>query len=537
MTDSAQPHVSLDDITAAARLAALTFTDAERDLMLEAVQHKAAQYEAGRGIPLPNSAPPAFVFSPLVEGMSLDLTRRPAQPSVTEAEPPPANLEDAAFAPVTTLSYWLRTRQVTSSALTEMYLARLKRYGPLLECVVTLTEDRAIAQARQADEEITAGRYRGPLHGVPWGCKDLLSVAGYPTTWGAPPYREQTFAADAAVVDRLDEAGAVLLAKLTVGSLAWGDIWFGGMTRNPWNRQEGANGSSAGSAAATAAGLVGFAIGTETLGSIVSPSTRCGVTGLRPTFGRVSRHGVMALAWTMDKIGPMCRTVEDCALVFDAIYGPDGRDVSVVDAGFVWEPAVRISDQRVGYVAEAFSHDYPARANDERTLDTLRGLGVQLVPIELPDFPVSAMSNTILMTEAAAAFDELTRSDRDDLLVRQGKDGWPNKFRAARLVPAVEYIQAQRLRTQLMQAMAEVVRDLDVYVAPSFYTFNQDGRNNLQITNLTGHPAVIVPNGFTDAGAPTSITFTGRLYQEARLLAAAKAFQDATDYHRQYPAL
>jgi Asp-tRNA(Asn)/Glu-tRNA(Gln) amidotransferase A subunit family amidase len=433
-----------------------------------------------------------------------------------------------AFASVTSLARLIQSRQVSSVELTELYLRRLERYDPALRCVVTMTGDLALEQARAVDAEIIAGRYRGPLHGIPWGAKDLLATRGIRTTWGAAPYADQVPDYDATVVERLRDAGAVLLAKLTLGELAWGDVWFGGQTKNPWNIDEGSSGSSAGSAAATAAGLVGFAIGSETWGSIVSPSTRCRVTGLRPTFGRVSRHGAMALSWSMDKLGPICRSAEDCALVFAAIYGPDGNDTTVVDAPFNWRPNIRVHGMRIGYLKRTSDEGHEHQANDQQVLDTLRQLGAKLVPIELPDYPIEAMS-FILSAEAAAAFDELTRSGRDDLLARQEQQAWPNALRQARLIPAVEYIQANRLRTLAMRAMDALVREVDLYV--SF------GATDLLLTNLTGHPAVVVPTGVTAAGAPTSITFGGRLYDEATLLAVAKAYQDATGLHLQRPPL
>jgi Asp-tRNA(Asn)/Glu-tRNA(Gln) amidotransferase A subunit family amidase len=341
---------------------------------------------------------------------------------------------------------------------------------------------------------------------------------------------------DATVVQRLEEAGAVLVAKLTLGALAWGDVWFGGRTNNPWNLEQGSSGSSAGPAAATAAGLVGFSIGSETWGSIVSPATRCGATGLRPTFGRVSRHGAMALSWTMDKLGPICRSVEDCALVLEAIYGPDGKDATVVEAPFHWNAELDIRTLRVGYVKSLFEEelaeddDAEMRANDLATLDALRDLGIALIPIELPNLPVDALS-LILSAEAAAAFDELTRSGQDDLLVRQIEDAWPNVLRQARFIPAVEYIQANRIRTLVMSRMAEILREIDVYVAPSF------GGNNLLLTNLTGHPSVVLPNGFREDGTPTSISFMGRLFGEDKLLALAKVYQDATSFHLKHPPI
>ena len=415
-----------------------------------------------------------------------------------------------------------------------MYLGRLEKYGPKLECVITLTEELALEQARRADEEIAAGKYRGPLHGIPWGAKDLLAVKGYKTTWGATPYKDQVIEEDAAVVKRLEEAGAILVAKLTLGALAWGNVWYGGQTRTPWDYEQGSGGSSAGSGATTAAGLVGFAIGTETWGSIVSPSSACGVSGLRPTFGRVSRDGAMVLSWSMDKIGPMCRSVEDCAIVFDAIYGPDGKDLSVIDAPFNWDAGLDIKTLRIGYLEKAFEEEREDqeewKAIDKVTMEKLRAMGLNLVPIELPDLPINAL-NFILDAEAAAAFDALTRSNRDDLLVRQIKNAWPNAFRKARLVPAVEYIQANRVRTMLMHAMAEILSEIDVYVAPSHVG------DNLLLTNLTGHPCVVLPNGFRKDGTPTSISFMGTLFGEAETLAVARAYQDATGFHEKHPTL
>jgi Asp-tRNA(Asn)/Glu-tRNA(Gln) amidotransferase A subunit family amidase len=412
-----------------------------------------------------------------------------------------------------------------------MYLQRLKRFGPALECVVTLTEELALAQAKQADEEIAGGHYRGPLHGVPWGAKDLLATKDIPTTWGAVPFKDQIIDTDATVVTRLRNDGAVLVAKLTLGALAWGDVWFGGQTKSPWNLEEGSSGSSAGSASAVAAGLVGFAIGTETHGSIISPCHQCGVTGLRPTFGRVSRHGAMALSWSMDKIGPIGRTVEDCALVFNAIHGADGLDGSAVTRPFHWEPDVDLASLRIGYVKSAFEEERDGKVCDDDTLELLRSLDVDLVPIELPEHPIEALS-FILAAEAAAAFDELTRTDGDDLLVRQVKDAWPNVFRQARLIPAVEYIQANRIRTLAMREMAQLMQEVDLYVSPSY------GGNNLLLTNLTGHPAVVVPNGFSADGGPvSSITFMGKLFDEALVLAVAKAYQDKTDFHQRHPEM
>jgi Asp-tRNA(Asn)/Glu-tRNA(Gln) amidotransferase A subunit family amidase len=411
-----------------------------------------------------------------------------------------------------------------------MYLNRLKKYGPGLHCVVTLTENLALEQARRADREIAEGKYRGPLHGIPYGAKDLLATKGITTTWGSVPYRSQVPGDDATVIKRLADAGAVLVAKLSMGELAWGDVWFGGMTRNPWDTTKGSSGSSAGSASATSAGLVGFSIGTETWGSIVSPSTVCGTTGLRPTYGRVSRKGAMALSWSMDKIGPICRSVEDCAIVFHAIEGADSLDQSLIDAPFVYDGNVDIGALRIGYIASAFDSVKDNRANNDTVFAVLKSLGAKLVPVELPHYPTEDIS-FILNAEAGAAFDELTRSGRDDQMVRQIKNAWPNVFRVARFIPAVEYIQANRIRWKIIQDMARMMDQVDVYVAPAF-----EGDNSL-LTNLTGHPCVVLPNGFTKKGTPTSITFMGQLFDEGRLLAVAKKFQDATSWHLKHPPL
>lgn len=517
-------------IAAAESLIGLSFNDAKRDSMLGDLKENLDNFQKLRTLALANSVPPALQFNPVPAGMKFDARRRPQVWSAPAKLAVPANLEALAFASVGELAELIRTRRVTSMQLTQMYLGRLKKYGPKLECVITLTEALALEQARRADAEIAAGNYRGPLHGIPYGAKDLLATKGYKTTWGSVPYKDQMIDADATVIQRLEAAGAVLVAKLTLGELAWGDVWFGGKTRNPWNLEQGSSGSSAGSAAATSAGLVAFAIGTETWGSIVSPSTRCGVTGLRPTYGRVSRAGAMALSWSMDKIGPICRTVEDCALVFNAIIGPDGIDQTVVDLPFNYNAKTTARQLRVGYYQSAFEKDTTNKANNEAVLVKLREAGANLIPIELPDYPVNDMS-FLLGVEAAAAFDDLTRSGQDDLLVRQIRNAWPNVFRSSRFVPAVEYIQANRARYLVIQAMEKVMANIDVYVTPSF------GGSNLLLTNLTGHPCVVVPNGFDKKGSPTSISFVGRLYGEAATLALAKIYQEATDFHRKHPPL
>jgi Asp-tRNA(Asn)/Glu-tRNA(Gln) amidotransferase A subunit family amidase len=484
-------------------------------------------YDSIRAVPLANADPPALFFEPLPPLAPIPNRR------ARFARPPkhlqrPANLEAVAFWPVTDLAVLLHTRQVTSVELTRMFLDRLRRFDPQLHAVVTLTDSLALEQARRADREIAAGHYRGPLHGVPYGVKDLYAVPGYPTTWGAAPFRDQRIDGTATAVRRLEQAGAVLVAKLTSGALAMGDFWFGGQTRNPWNTSEGSSGSSAGPAAAVSAGLVPFALGTETLGSIVSPSTRTGVTGLRPSFGRVSRAGVMALSWSMDKAGPLCRNAEDCAVILDAIRGGDPVDPSAVDVPFPYDARRQVSRLRIGYLRSAFETDHRGADLDRQVLEVLRGLGAQLVPIDLPARPAQAL-RIILSAEAAAAFDDLTRSERDSLLVRQDAGAWPNQFRSARFIPAVEYLQANRVRRLLQRDMQQLLSAVDVYVSPAF------AGGNLLVTNLTGHPCVAVPDGFLENGDPASITFCGRMYGEAEALEVARAYQRATPWDKRHP--
>lgn len=521
--------ITVGKITDAEALYDLSFSGSDHDLMLDDLKDLKKNYQAVRKIAIKNSIPPAVQLNPIPLGFKFESERKAPVFSKNKDIKLPADINDLAYYSVGDLSELIRTRKITSTDLTKMYLSRLKKYDPKLKCVITLTEDMALRQAKKADEEIAAGKYRGPLHGIPYGAKDLLSVKGYKTTWGSVPFKDQVMDEDATVIKKLEEAGAVLVAKTSVGELAWGDVWFGGMTRNPWNLKEGSSGSSAGSASATSAGLVAFSIGTETWGSIVSPSTRCGVTGLRPTFGRVSRSGVMALSWTMDKIGPICRKVEDCAIVFNAIIGSDGID-QIYDLPFNYDPNIEPKKIRIGYLKKEFSSNYPSKKYDAATLEKLKSLGFQLVPMALPDIPVEDLS-FILSAEAGAAFDEITRNRRVDEMVRQQRDAWPNVFRFSRFIPAVEYIQANRLRYLIIQDMEKRLKDVDLYISPSF------AGNNLLLTNLTGHPSVVLPNGFDDRGDPVSITFVGKLFGEAKLLAAAKAYQDATDFHMKHPPL
>jgi Asp-tRNA(Asn)/Glu-tRNA(Gln) amidotransferase A subunit family amidase len=537
-TAPARPAITKATLQAALELLGLSYSDAELDLLLQVRGQQGndftgrgdrrGSYDAIRRIPLANSVPPALQFVPLPPATPPE--NRPARLT----SPPrdvrrPANLEEVAYWPISRLAALLRGRHVTSVELTQMYLDRLRRFDPQLRAVVTLTDSLALAAARRADAEIRAGRYRGLLHGVPYGVKDLFAVPGHPTTWGAEPYREQVLAETATVVRKLDAAGAVLVAKLSTGALAMGDVWFAGQTRNPWNLEQGSSGSSAGVAAAVSAGLVPFAIGTETLGSIVSPATRVGVTGLRPSYGRVSRHGGMALAWSMDKPGPLCRTADDCAIVFDAIRGFDPADPGSVGGPFPYDATRRLAGRRIGYLKSAFDQERPNVAFDREVLDVLRTHGAELVPIELPDRPANAL-RIVLSAEAAAAFDELTRSDRDSLLSRQDAGAWPNQFRSARFIPAVEYIQANRVRRLLQEDMERVLAAVDVYVSPAF------AGGNLLVTNLTGHPCVAVPHGFLENGSPVSITFCGRMYGEAAVLEVARSYQEATPWDERHPA-
>ena len=536
-TDSTgRPAITRATLQAALDLMGLSYSDSELVLLLRPRGQfgneftgrgdRRNAYDSIRAVALDNADVPAVFFQPLPPAVPV-LDRPPRFADRPRQIKRPANLEDVAFWPVTDLAELLRTRAVTSVELTTMYLGRLRRFDPQLHAVVTLTDSLALAQARAADREIAAGHYRGILHGIPYGVKDLYAVPGYPTTWGAAPFRAQVINTTATAVRRLEQAGAVLVAKLSSGALAMGDVWYGGRTRNPWNLAEGSSGSSAGPAAAVSAGLVPFALGTETLGSIVSPSTRTGVTGLRPSFGRVSRAGVMALAWSMDKAGPLCRNAEDCAVVFDAIRGVDPADPSAVNVPFPYDARVRLSSLRIGYIKSAFDANHRGDTLDRAVLEVLRSQGAQLIPIELPKRPAQAL-RIILSAEAAASFDDLTRSGRDSLLTEQGPGAWPNQFRSARFIPAVEYLAASRVRRLLQQDMQTLLKDIDVYVSPAF------SGSNLLVTNLTGHPCVAVPDGFLD-NDPASITFCGRMYGEAEALEVARAYQEATPWDEKHP--
>jgi Asp-tRNA(Asn)/Glu-tRNA(Gln) amidotransferase A subunit family amidase len=543
-----QASVTAAMIKEAAAIAGLEFSDQEIASMVQAVNLDHGRYAVVRAAAIPNDVAPPFYFSPLVPGMVIEPVTGPSRFSPPGSLPRPANLEDAAFWSVQDLAGLLQSRAVTSEELTRMYLGRLHRLNEKLNCVVTFLDEPALEQARKADVEIAAGHYRGPLHGMPWGAKDIIAVKDHKTTWGSGAYQEQTFDQDATVVELLRDAGAVLLAKLTTGELAGGDVWFGGRTNNPWKLDQGASGSSAGPGAAAAAGAVPFAIGTETSGSILGPSARCGATGLRPTFGRVSRRGVMALSWTQDRLGPICRYVEDCAIVMAAIARPDGHDLAVTDRPFHWDVTRDFRKLRVGFFADAFADTDRNPAwikNDQTTLADLREMGFELIPLTVPDFP--ALDALNLSVESATFFDELLRSGRHELLTVKTK---ADRYRTARMIPAVEYLQSQRLRAMMMAALASATAAVDVYVAPyssGFVTSRPPAgapqpppnvtQQHTQMANLACYPAVALPNGFTPDGTPSSITFYARPYGEAALLTLAKAYQNATGYHLQQPTL
>jgi len=552
----------------AEKIFGVDFTEAEEQAAAAGVGRNLTSFEQLRQVNIPLDTEPAITFHPYLPGKKPHGPATPGAKIKVTLTPPAArssSIDDLAFLPITSLAPLLQRRDVSSTELTKMFLDRLKKYGPKLNCVVTLTEDLALTQAAQADREIKAGKYRGPLHGIPWGAKDLFATKGIPTTWGAGPFQNQVFDYDATVVERLAAAGAVLVAKLSMGALAQGDQWFKGRTNNPWNLERGSSGSSAGPGSATAGGLVVFGIGTETRGSIISPSAENGVTGLRPTYGRISRHGAMALSWTMDKIGPMCRSVEDCAVVFNAIYGPDGRDETTADAAFVWNPDVPLSKLKIAYVKNEFDPPPPGagregagapagapggaaggrgrgglspeeqqRLREARlrvfndVLDVYRKAGANPEPVEIPSNITSIANNIgfILTTEGAAAFDDLIRSkDASDPTLNT----WPNQFRTHRFVPAVEYIRAQRARTLLIREMEKFMSQYDVFLSPT-------NSATLGVTNLTGHPAISLKAGFID-NRPVELMVTGRLYDEATILRVALAYERGTEWHKKNPTL
>ena len=540
-----QPNTT-DQIKGAEHILGLDYSDAERETIASSIDEQLETIKALRGLGHPNDLPPAQIFDPRLKGK----TYAPQDNKITlkSATIPalPTNAEDIAFAPLTKLSYWIKTKQISSLDLTKLYLERIEKHGAKLECFVTVTKDLALEQAVQADRDITSGNYKGALHGIPYGVKDLMDTDGIATTWGATPYKDRVATTDAHIVTKLREAGAVLIGKTTCGAVAWGDVWFDGTTRNPWNTLEGSSGSSAGSASATGAGLVGFAIGTETLGSIVSPSNRCGTTGLRPTFGRVGRSGTMALCWSLDKIGPICRSVEDTSLVLGALNGADDNDPANIDHGFEYNGNIDPKSISLGYDVAAFN-DEEATELDRTTLEKVKAMGFNMVEINLPEVNTEPLIMQ-LSVEAAAAFAELTLSDRDDELRWAEKYSWPHVWRQARLVSAVDLIQVDRLRRTLMVKMADVFNGVDAIIGPNF------SKGMLRITNYTGHPQLcmragfeernvrqayegeIVPEGTVDI-LPHNISLWSPLFKEANIIALGRAIEEGLGVVGERPSL
>jgi Asp-tRNA(Asn)/Glu-tRNA(Gln) amidotransferase A subunit family amidase len=523
--------ITRTDIQTAGKLFSINFTAAEIDSMYVTILQRNAQYKRRYNLKLDNSVPMSLWQSPVLPGMQFETVQKQVKWDLPKNVSLPSNKNDLAFYSVLQLASLIKNKKISSVELTQFFLNRIKKWGDTLQCVISITEDIAMQQARAADAEIAAGNYRGPLHGIPYGLKDLFAVKGTKTTWGASVYKDQVIDEDAYVYTKLKEAGAVLVAKFTLGALAQGDWWFGGRTKNPWNQNFGSSGSSAGSASATVAGLVPFAIGTETLGSIVSPSHTNGATGLRPTFGAVSRSGGMTLCWSLDKTGPICRSAEDAAVVFYYIKGTDGKDPGAVNMPFNYSAKTDIKKLRIGYAKNFFDRIKDTSANEWKVLKAFEQMGVQLIPVNFPDstaYPYDIVGIT-LAAESAAAFDELTRTNLDDQLTRQNRNDWPNYFRAARFIPAVEYVNAQRHRYLLMKKMQEFFTTVDVVITPTY------AGSQLAITNLTGHPALCMPTGFSRQGLPTSITLLGNLYGEANLLSVGKALQQNTGWDDVHP--
>jgi Asp-tRNA(Asn)/Glu-tRNA(Gln) amidotransferase A subunit family amidase len=542
---SGSAQVTKEMLKGAITVAGLDLSEEDQQVIMEGVNQNLSRYDDLRKITIPNDVPPALYFNALVPGMQVNRTSAPLRFSHSRVKRP-QRLEDVAYWTVLDLAQLIRSRQVASVELTQMYIARLKDQGreEKLNCLVTLLEDHGIAEARRADAEIKAGKYRGPLHGIPWGIKDLFTLKGHPTTWGCELYKDQIFDYDATVIERLREAGAVLIAKLSTTELAAGGAtWYRGTTKNPWNLKEDSGGSSGGPAAAATAGLVGFAIGTETSGSIIGPSSRCGTTGLRPTFGRSSRYGGMVLSWSQDRVGPFCRSVEDCAVVMSAIAGPDGRDLTVADLPFNWDHRRDARKLRIGYIKQAFDEakDPAARQRNDLLLQQVRGLGSEPIEVKVPDFTsdVSAID-----PESATFFDGLIRAGRSkDLAVEARR----NRLRQARVVPAVEYLRSQRVRTLMMMELAKATEHVDVWFAPANPGNTGGGgggggapsasSRHSSMANLATYPALAMPFGLNEVGSPMAIVFFARPFGETELLTFGKAFQDATGFHLKHPPM
>ena len=514
----------------AQKIMGLDFTDIEADSMLTDLEGQRKSMVAIRKLNIPNSVSPALNFNPLPVAYQFPDKVNYFKASNEANLKLPKSKDELAFFTVRQLAELIRTKQISSVELTRFFIKRIKKYDSRLQFAITITEERALRNAKKADAEIAAGKYKGLLHGIPFGAKDLLAVKEYKTTWGAVPYKDQNIDVDATVITKLENAGAILIAKMTLGELAMGDVWFGGKTKNPWDLKRGSSGSSAGSASAVAAGCMPFAIGSETLGSIVSPSSECGTTGLRPSFGRISKYGAMALSWSMDKLGPITRSVEDCAIVFSAIQGTDDKDLSLISAPFNYSSPIGYSLKgfRIGSIPSEFNRKYANSANDSLSFKKLKEMGAEMVPIELPVLPYRDLL-IVLFAESGAAFEELSLSNRDDLMVKQDKNAWPSGFRSAHFIPAIDYIQANRARTILIEQLNKTMKGIDVFIAPAF-------GQNLLATNLSGHPCVVLPNGFRN-GLPVSITFTGQLFGEGKLLKIAQAYQKATDFDQKHPVM
>ena len=529
----AQDSITKSDLISAAKLFDLSFTQKEIDTMYDGVKENLGNYKLMHKLSLNINVPLSLWQNPVLPGMKFAEKQEPINWNIPNNVSLPKDKNELAYYSVLQLASLIKNKKISSVELTTYFIDRLKKYSDTLHCVISLTEEIAMQQAKQADAEIAKGKYRGLLHGIPYGLKDLFAIKGTKTTWGAAPYKDQVIDEDAFVYTKLKEAGAVLIAKFSMGALAMGDYWFGGRTRNPWNLKTGSSGSSAGSAAATSAGLIPFAIGTETWGSIVSPSTTCGVTGLRPTFGSISRTGAMALSYSLDKVGPICRSAEDAAIVFNSIHGTDGNDLSAVNKPFNYKTTVDIKKLRIGYAKNYFDEIKDTARNEWKVLQTFKQLGAVLIPVDFPDSAVYNFNimRAVLSSESAAQFDDFTRNNVDDEMTRQTKNDWPNEFRTRRLTTAVEYINAQRHRYLLMQKVNEVINQFDVIISPN-WTGNQSA-----ITNLTGHPVICFPTGFSKNNQPTGISIIGKLYDEATIIAVAKKYQDATEWNKMHPEM
>lgn len=523
--------ISKKDVLSSQKILGIELSPSGIDTLIPYLSRNQRGYDSLRSKSIPLDVQPPMYFDPRPIGFEMPTFSNPIEISIDENVKLPSDSLELAFFPITKLAGLIKSKQISSESLTKFYIARLKKHDQQLKCVISLTEDYAIKQAKIADQLLSEGTYLGPLHGIPYGIKDLFAFKGYPTTWGAEPYKDQMIDQTATVIQKLEKKGAILIAKLVSGALARGDVWFGGKTKNPWDLEQGASGSSAGSGSAMSAGLCAFTIGTETLGSIVSPANRNGVTGLRPSYGRVSKSGVMSLSWTMDKVGPLCRTAEDCALVLNVMHGYDEQDPSTIDLPLAANPKP-MKDYRIGYLKTDFEKDTSDRApNNTGSLDVFRNMGYALEAVELPkNIPYDGF-DVILRAEAGAFFDELVRSGGVDRMVQQTVRSRANSLRQARFIPAVEYIQANRHRNILIQEFHKIISRYDVLIAPTF------GGRQLLLTNLSGHPSICIPNGFDEKKHPTSITLIGNLYDESSIINLAKLYQDATDHEEKHPPL